>query len=325
MSIARRSRRIVLVPNGLICTICLMAFCSSTVRSAGAATVFGGVGPITTELTDFQLSGGPVGMPLGSDPGNAMGDSVDGFMFVQSTIEIRESADKQSLGQAFISPLEPSFAAFAGEGGGGGSTINNGDPVLVESFFDVFFDVTFTDVDSRPGRDYATGTPTIQINGLGPANMSLGGPEGGGVIAIADTSKPNYGVLPPTGEAYIGHFNIVVDLSDVFGQTVDINQNGDPDVLKFTLATHQVGDVTNTFIDGADLVDEFNSNLDLNGAILDSLADPPFTISLSGPTTARQQILVSAALVPEASTWAWWSIMAVTLAIAGSWRRRQGL
>jgi hypothetical protein len=257
-----------------------------------------------TELTSLNLTGGPVGLPLASDPGNALGDSIDGFGFVDSTVQVTLSSQRpvnpgpRSLGQACA------FEGSIGEAGAGGrcgddtSPINpaelDGENFFVNSFFDVFFDVTVTDVDARPGRDYASGTPVIQIPNIGPANMQ------NFHQAIFDADAPNFGLIPPPESApYIGHFDIVIDLSTVFGMTVDINQNGDPDVLKFTLATHAAGDENRTFItlpDGT-VIDAFDSTANLQGAVQDASTDPPFTVGLSGPTTASS--LLQNPVVPE--------------------------
>jgi hypothetical protein len=121
--------------------------------------------------------------------------------------------------------------------------------------------------------------------------------------AIFDALASNFDLIPPPEVSpYMGHFNIVIDLSDVFGTTIDINANGDPDVLKFTLAAHTVDDEGRTFItlpDGT-VIDSFQSRATLDGAIQDSSTDPPFTIgNLSGPTTASSQLRNP--VVPEPS------------------------
>ena len=88
------------------------------------------------------------------------------------------SPGPRSLGQACAFPGSP-----AGTGAGVGGGCGGGDPppidpsefdgesFFVQSFFDVFFDVTVTDVDPRPGRNYVGAFPAIQIQNIGPANM----------------------------------------------------------------------------------------------------------------------------------------------------------
>jgi hypothetical protein len=163
----------------------------------------------------------------------------------------------------------------------------------VDSFFDVFFIATITDID--PSATYATGLPNpIMMPGM--AHMQLGGDTQGN-LCTADIFQPNYGCLPPVGDIYIGHFQIVVPTG------VDINGDETDDIVKFTLAAHSVGGVTQTFISGTQVIDTFNSTSTIDGGVQnmgDDLSDPPFTVGLSGPTTASQNIVVAA--VPEPAT-----------------------
>lgn len=240
---------------------------------------------VSTELTSFNLTGPAVAMPLASDPGNVLGDSIEGFGFVDSQVSITESVNIASTGTAYI---YPGFGEFAEGYGDVDFDIQNGDELFVDSFFDVYFDITVTDVDSDPGRDFA-GMPdgaTIQLLDNGPASMSLF------TTCVADLDAVNFGCLPPVGDAYIGHFNIVIPLNG------DINGNGENDVIKFTLGTHNVGSVTDFFIDGDNAFDTFDTTLVLAGLVQDESTDPPFTLALSGPTTGIQQIVVPAQ-VPE--------------------------
>ena len=47
-----------------------------------------------TELLSLDLSGGPYPIPLASDPGNALGDSIDGYGFVNCTVTITLSSQR---------------------------------------------------------------------------------------------------------------------------------------------------------------------------------------------------------------------------------------
>ena len=131
-----------------------------------------------TALTSLNLSGGPYPMPLASDPGNALGDSISGYGLVNSQVTITLSSQRtvspgpSSLGQACAfqggigtSAASKQGASLAGRGcfngyGGGSAPAPidpnalDGQPFFVDSFFDVFFDITVTDVDTRPGRNY---------------------------------------------------------------------------------------------------------------------------------------------------------------------------
>jgi hypothetical protein len=162
--------------------------------------------------------------------------------------------------------------------------------MAVNSFFDVFFDVTITDVD--PVNNYFGNIPVFSLQDQsdpGTRDMSTT------YQAIFDAQDPNYGLLPPPQTfPYIGHFNIVIPLPDINGT------NG-PDVLKFTFAAHTVNDVGRTFIvlpDGT-VVDSFDSSANLAGAIMDDVDDPPFSIDMIGPGQAHSLLLND--VVPEPS------------------------
>ena len=167
-----------------------------------------------TELTSLALTGGPFPIPLASDPGNALGDSIDGYGFVDTLVTITLSSQRE------VSPGPPSVGrAFAfngqvealGGGGGGGGTLPPVDPgkwdgqsFFVDSFFDVFFDITVTDVDSRPGRDYA-GMPdgtSLPLMDNGPASMQSS------YLAIFDQDAANFGLIPPP-EVAASHWTLL--------------------------------------------------------------------------------------------------------------------
>jgi hypothetical protein len=251
-----------------------------------------------TELTSLSLSGGPVALPLASDPGNALGDSIDGYGFVNSDVVLTLSSQRavnpgpQSLGTTCAFPGSPAATGVGECRVDDPSPVDpsehDGEPFFVQSFFDVFFDVTLVDVDARPGRDYVGGLPAINIQDIGPAAMQ------NFFTAIFDADAPNFGIIPPPESApYIGHFNIEIDLSAYFGMLVDINGNGIGDKVKFTLAAHTVGDENRTFIilpDGT-VIDTFDSTASLEGAVVDITSDPPFgPFELTGPTTAQSQL-----------------------------------
>jgi hypothetical protein len=287
-------------------------------------------GPLVfdTELTSLNLTGGPVALPLASDPGNALGDSIDGYGFVNSQVMLTLSSQRAmnpgpaSLGEACAFPGEPTAAGGSGQCGQGElDAINpaehDGEPFFVSSFFDVFFDITVTDVDPRPGRDYVGALPAINIQDIGPANMQ------NFFTAIFDADAPNFGLIPPPESSpYIGHFNIEIDLSAYFGMLVDINANGIGDKIKFTLAAHTVDGENRTFIvlpDGT-VIDSFDSTASLAGAIVDVTSDPPFgPFELAGPTTAQSLLLNP--VVPEPGTL---MLLAATGLMAPTFRRRHG-
>ena len=266
-----------------------------------------------TELLELNLTGGPFPIPLASDPGNALGDSIEGYGFVDSIVSISLSSQRSinpgppSLGTACAFSGGQAGSAEHGCGGGDPPPIDpnelDGQPFFVDSFFDVFFDITVTDVDNRPGRDYAgqANGASFELIDNGPAAMSSF------YQRDFDKDAPNFGLIPPPEVApYIGHFLIEIPLGG------DINGNGENDKIKFTLATHSAGDENRTFIvlpDGT-VVDTFDSAAALEGAIVDESSDPPFTIgmidpstglpdpnSFGGPTTAQSRLVNP--IVPE--------------------------
>jgi hypothetical protein len=275
-----------------------------------------------TELLSMNLTGGPVGLPLATDPTNALGDSISGYGFVNSTVRITLSSTRppgsfdgpgpRSLGQVTATN---EFAQAFGVGAPQPIDPNALDrqEFVVQSFFDVFFDITVTDVDDRQGRDYAGMGPgaTILLPDIGPANMA------NQYIAIFDKDAPNFGLIPPPESApYIGHFNIEIPLGG------DINGNGEIDKIKFTFASHTVGAQNRTFItlpDGT-VIDSFDSAANLEGAVVDVTSDPPFTIGLTGPTTASSRLLNPTAPVPEPSTLAILSLLGIST-VVGRWFR----
>jgi hypothetical protein len=255
----------------------LGAIAATPPADAGVASGFIQIGPIATELLSLDLSG-EGSLPLGS-----------GYAGVMSRVQISESATIQSLGQAFIRSGGINQAAANGGGViGDPSSIKKGDQLSVSSFFDVFFDVTITDID--PAANFGGGLPgTLTAAGLGPAQMQLQ-PH----TCLADPAKPNFGCLPPVGNAYIGHFKVVLPLG------VDIGGTAANDTISFTLAAHAVGDLLQTTIQGATAIDTFDSSAEVGGGVQDEGSpDPPFgPFNLTGPSTASQQILVPAR-VPE--------------------------
>ena len=267
-----------------------------------------------TQLLSLSLTGGPYPIPLASDPGNLLGDSVSGYGFVNSLVLITLSSERgipgpPSLGQACASrtqgatglpscttqdPVDPN--------------VLNGKTFYVDSFFDVFFDITVTDVDNRPGRDFA-GQPhgaSIVLTDNGPAHMqSL-------YSRVFDKNVPNYGIVPPPQVSpYIGHFQIEIPLGG------DVNGNGENDKVKFTLAAHAVGDQNRTFVvlPNGTVLDNFDSAAFMAGSVVDMSTDPPFSLGsevdghpvfgdFGGPTEASS--LLASALSPtpvEPSNW----------------------
>ena len=296
-----------------------------------------------TSLTSFSLNGGPFLMPLASDPTNALGDSVQGFGFVRTQVSLSLSSQNggpASIGKA-IALAEPSGLVSGitrfliddaiqrdiADFGPIDPNQLHGRPTLVVSFFDVFFDITVTDVDTRPGRNFAgqlDGASFSLRNTVAARMESAAGSDG---TLIFDKNAPNFGLLPPpAGDPYIGHFNIEIPLGG------DINQNGINDKIKFSLVTHSVGGANRQFItlpDGT-VVDSFDSAAALAGAVVDETTDPPFLIgaidpltglpdpsSFGGPVTAMSKLATP--MVPEPSQ----AMLAIIGGVATLFRRRR--
>lgn len=314
-----------------------VCFCLVLGLMVAAESARGGIGELPglsfdTELTSLDLTGGPFPFPLASDPTNALGDSVEGYGFVDSFVSLTLSSQRtadpgpSSLGEAFASLEQPSSpeAEPIFDGPGDLPTIDpnemDGKFFSVNSFFNVFFDITVTDVDDRPGRNFnptepavSTGT-SVQLQDNGPARMQSS------YQAVFDKDAPNFGLIPPPEtDPYIGHFNIEIPLG------VDINGNGENDKIKFSLATHSVGTENRQFITLSDgtIIDEFDSAAFLEGAVVDESTDPPFTIGVrlpnglpdpnafGGPTSATSQL--QNPIIPEPASAMLWLMSLITL------------
>ncbi len=239
-----------------------------------------------TELSSMNLSGSPFLVPLASDPGNTLGDSVGGYGFVNSLVSMTLSSQRavnpgpSSTGMALaflpgselsqqVGPIDP--AALDGQS------------FSVDSFFDVFFDIAFTDIDGRAGRDYAgqaDGTSLVFPDN-GPAHWQSS------YVAVFDKDAPDFGLFPPPeANPYIGSSLIEIPLGS------DINGNGENDKIKFLLSTLSVGDGNRTFIvlPSGMVIDQVGVSALFEAAIVDVSSDPPFTMTLTGPTTASSTL-----------------------------------
>jgi hypothetical protein len=253
----------------------------------------------------MTLSGGPFLMPLASDPGDLLGDSVAGFGFVNSNIQITLSS------QRVVNPGLPSLGQATAANFDGPWTNNIVDPdtwdgrtFFVNSFFDVFFDIAITNVDPRPGRDFAgmADGSTMILSDIGPGAIFSD------YSAVFDKNAPNFGLIPPPeASPFAGNLGITINLSALFGSKVDINQNGLGDLLTFTLAVQQVGDQGRTFLtlpDGT-VIDNFQSAAYLRGAITDSNTDPAFFLNTDFSDGLTEQVSAQSFLTnatPEPAT-----------------------
>ena len=290
----------------------------------------------TTALTEVNFTGGPYEIPLATDPQNALAGSIQGFGFVKSNVTLTLSSQRSP------DPGPPSTGqtwAYLGDPAGpqlNGVVIDplplpmidpqqlDGQTFFVDSFFDVYFDITVTDVDPRPGRDYS-GMPdgaslTLQDNG--PTRMQVF------YDAVFDKDAHNYGLLPPPENMpYVSTTQsqppvLVIPLG------ADINGNGEDDKIIINVATMTAGDAGREFITLSDgtVVNKYNATMTLEGGVVDVSTDPPFTIgavigtgnpAFGGPTTATSTLMNP--IMPEPATLA---LLAVGGTVLG-WRRRR--
>jgi hypothetical protein len=243
--------------------------------SAANQGEFEGVIEFELELTSLDLAGGSFAIPLASDPSNMLGDSVEGYGFVNSQVSLTLSSQRggpQSFGMALAVTGSPTtsdrLAINPGE--------LDGQTFSVDSFFDVFFDLTVTDVDSRPGRDYA-GLPdgaSVSLVDNGPANLQSS------YQTTFDKDAFNFGLLPsPEDAPLVGFAQIEIPLGG------DVNGNGEDDKMKFVLALLSLGDENRTFItlpEGT-VINHFDVAASLDARIVDESTDPPFRIGTMLP------------------------------------------
>ena len=266
-----------------------------TVLISSPASVFGGVtstvvvnlGPngespqIPIELVQMHLvSASPIPIPLASDPGNLLQFSTEGYGFVDSLIEIKLSSlntspGPQSLGSMQLKLVNPIPHP-------GPNEVSSGDTFQVDSFFDVFYDITITDVDTREGRDFFNHPhgASIVLQNLGPVRLSAD------YLCNADVLLPVMGCLPQlANELYVGNLPLSIPLD------VDINANGENDKIKiknqnlvlgaFAESQFVAGDYKVSFESfnppDSPFDDDFDSFIDIRDAIVaDESADPPF-------------------------------------------------
>jgi hypothetical protein len=230
---------------------------------------------VTTEIFQMDLHGTGA-IPLASDPNNDLGDSIDGFGFVNADVHVTESASLTSTGTTSV-------------------VVDTASPnpltAVVNSSFDLFLDLEFTDVDARPGRDFATPDPLV-LPAVTPLTMSAS------TTLSFDISDPtNIGV---TDLGTVTSSNLVVhDLG------ININGNMQDDVLKFggndlilNMSDLSFEDIVFDAMDlmgiidfvlGADAIVDVSGQLSatatmaFSGSVQDQSTDPPFTIGLTGP------------------------------------------
>ncbi|MCL4798022.1 MAG: PEP-CTERM sorting domain-containing protein [Burkholderiales bacterium] len=281
--------------RSLLLASAVAAFACAQVTQAGVVQVM-------TPITVFDGTG-TGSVPLASDPGNALGDSVDGYGFVDATATISASPTESSGGVTTI--------------GFDVSTLM----VSVSSVFTLHLDLALEDADARAGRDFATGSPVTPTR-LSPLVIEIAGELD--LLALLDalaalpgdaTEAEQYNAILAAAAATATVTHTITDAKYALG--VDVNGNGTSDVM--TLGTTDLdttaleldftdGDLealVTAILDGTltdPLVIEAGVSvaglgLTFMGDVFDETADPPFSISFVDVTIASD-----AASVPEPSS-----------------------
>ncbi len=247
--------------------------CSATVLRAEVITLPDTLTiTINTEIVQMDLSGSGL-LPLASDPSNLLGDSIEGYGFVNSQVSFSESAS------LFSSSTTTIFFDFLNLT----STIS--------SSFELFLDLELTDDDPASGRDYASGSPlSITADASKPLTSSVSGTIsldlGSGEVLLSDLIE-----TAPQIERSLG---------------VDVNDNGEFDSIFYSLAglTTLVEAIDFTGVDftaitsvGNDAFLDINGSLGVTatgltfaGQVADTITDPPFSIDVSGPVLLTTEI-----------------------------------
>jgi len=278
---------------------------------------------VNTPITVFDGTGTGV-VPLASDPGNALGDSVDGYGWVSAAATISASPSMASGGVTTISfDLLTSFM------------------VSVSSVFTLHLDLTLEDVDSAPGRDFATGSPVTPAR-LSPLVIEIAGEVDilsllGALAALpADaTEAEQYNALLAAAATTATVTETITDAKYALG--VDVNGNGDLDVMTLSTTDLDTTALELDFTDG-DLEALLDAILDgtladplvieagvsvtglalaFTGNVFDVTSDPPFTLNFVDVTIGS-----AAASVPEPSSLLLLLAAGVVLVLLARRRRR---
>ena len=220
---------------------------------------------VPTEIVEMQLVG-EGRMPLGTN-----------FVPVLNRVTIEISNTNPSIGQSnYQFPGNP-------------SDVTNGQEFVVDSFFDVFFDITIEDIDLINDNDGRVGT--IFTTPLGYRSISS-------FSCVAGISQPNFGCLQQLDS--LMPENIVIPL--------DVDINGD-----------NVNDEMNVLLDiplEAGLIENLPTRIQLivmypffpiSGAALRGEINPTFLIPLTGTLTITEEIfyfppLIGGEIIPIDTT-----------------------
>ncbi len=233
-----------------------------------------------TEMVSLNLTGGPFLMPLASDPANLLGDSVDGYGFVDSDVQLTVSSQRVIPGPASLGQHQ-GFDFGSVLGGSGVQPAFDpadfeGQPFFVDSFFDVFFDITVTDVDGRPGRDYVG-----ELDGASIVLEDIGAtPAQSNSTQTFSQSDPIFDLVPPESDPYLTllAFNVPLGL--------DVNVNSENDDVAFTLGVLGLQDASRNFTTLPGGVVNLDADIAsfLEGMIADTSGGVPFLVGAQLPS-----------------------------------------
>jgi hypothetical protein len=226
---------------------------------------------IETEIVQMNLqSASPTPVPLASDPGNALGDSIEGYGFVDSTVVITESSTLQS-GVTMSIGFDPLTSIAA-----------------ITANLSLHLDLGFTDVDAVPARDYVGQPDGATLNLL--ANS-------GSPMLVTQTASIDFtaafallfGTTTPTEQELLDALTAgttldpIVSTAAEYALGVDVNGNAENDKVKLKAA-----DIA---FDPMDLM------LDITGTSggLEGLIESILAGTLSGPLTFGASVSISAA------------------------------
>lgn len=216
----------------------------------------------------------------------------DKYGWVYSNISMTLSLQSQSVGGVYLAKLDQQGNPIVGD-------VVNGESVFIRSFFNIYFDISISDIDTTANFYSDVDRDIISISNTEAWHVQFEG------TCIADIFEPNLGSLV-NGSLFTGFDKLSVQLGD-------INGNSEIDTLKLFFNSLLLGDSVSTKISGSTVADTFNSTVDVSGAIEDGISDPPFgPIGLTGPTVAQQEIVYPTETIPEPA-----SIALIGVGLAG--------